>query len=280
MVTTYTIPRCGRIEVIPKDQLDADARGIVWMYEPPMRNANYVMGVDATKGIPNWDRRLRTQDDDRVDNGAIEIIKVGDGARIPDVQVCEYAAPIDPEDLADVANALGRLYAGRNDDDQCLANIEVWPGPGWITAKRMVHQFGYTNIWIPRYVNTLQPQAARNVIGWQSNQRTMRDLWIKGTKHIASGLLTVYSPHLVDEFTDCETDPVKMTAKASFGHHDDRAIAILLAIYGAHDWSDAFVETQSIEAVPGTLPNWQASDISAEALQEAWEEKFSSLLDD
>jgi hypothetical protein len=280
LIQLFTVPKCGQIKIVLKDQLDADPRGIVWMYEPPTRNANYTMGVDATKGIPNWDRKLRTQDDDKVDNGAIEIIRVGDGFKIPDSQVCEYAGPDDPEDLADIANALGRLYAGRSDDDQCLANIEVWPGPGWMTAKKMIHQYGYTNIWIPRYVNTLQPQSARNVIGWQSNQRTMRDLWIRGTKHIASGLLKVHSPSLVEEFTDCETDPVKMTAKATFGHHDDRAIAILLAIYAAHDWNSSMVETQKTEAVVGTLPNWQASDISAEDLAGAWEERFSELLED
>jgi len=250
----FTVPKCGKIEVIPKDQLDADPRGIVWMYEPPTRNANYCMGVDATKGIPNWDRRLRTQDDDRVDNGAIEIIRIGDGFKIPDAQVCEYAGPVDPEDLADVANALGRLYAGRSDDDQCMANIEVWPGPGWMTTKKMIHQYGYTNIWIPRYVNTLQ--------------------------HIARGLLKVYSPSLVEEFTDCETDPVKMTAKATFGHHDDRAIAILLAIYAAHDWTSGMIETEKIAAVPGSVPDWQRSDISAEGLMDAWSERFSELLED
>ena len=279
MVDLFTVPKCGQIRVIPKSHLDTDPRGVVWMYEPPTRNANYVMGVDATKGIPNWDRRLRTQNDDRTDNGAIEIIRVGMEGQ-PDRQVCEYAGPVDPEDLADIANALGRLYAGRNDDDQCLANIEVWPGPGWITAKKMIHQYGYTNMWIPRYVNTLQPQSARNVIGWQSNQRTMRDLWIKGTKHIASGLLTVHSPDLVDEFVDCETDPVKMTAKATFGHHDDRAIAMLLAVYAAHDWSSGMVETEKVEAVQGTVPEWQCSDISAEHLHEAWADRFSELLED
>ena len=283
MIRPYTVDRCGSVVPMEKAryQDDPEPRGLIWIFEPPAMNATYFMGVDATKGIPGWHRSLRTVDDEKTDNGVIEVIRKGNQDKgIPDQQVAEYAAPIDPEDLADVANALGRMYAGRNDDGQCMANIEVWPGPGWMTAKKMIHQYGYTNIWIPRYVNTLAPQSARNVIGWQSNQRTMRDLWIRGQKHISLKRLLIRSPWLVEEFTDCETDPVRMTAKATFGHHDDRAIAILLAIYAAHDWnSEMAIETEKRDVSEGPVASWQASDISADDLESAWEERFSELME-
>src|SRR5262245_12722392 len=113
----FRIGNKSHIRPADKETLDLDPRGIVWIYEPPITRAKYVMGVDPTFGKPQWNRFNRTEDDHVVDNGAIEIIRVGrgepgkEGFR-PDVQVCEYAAPVDPYDLAAIANALGRLYAG------------------------------------------------------------------------------------------------------------------------------------------------------------------------
>ncbi len=45
-----------------------------------------------------------------------------------DIQVAEFAAPIDAEDAAGVVNFLGRMYAGASEEDQALAIIEVQPG--------------------------------------------------------------------------------------------------------------------------------------------------------
>jgi len=276
----YEIGHIARFQKMRKEEVaDGDPRGVVWIFEPPRPGATYVMGVDATKGIPGWHRQLRTNDDGKTDNGAIEVLRVGKEGQ-PDVQVAEYAAPVDPEDLADVCNALGRLYAGRSDDGQCLANVEVWPGPGWMTVKKLIHVHGYTNIWVPKFINTLQPQGPRNVIGWQSNVRSMRDLWIKGTRHLSLGGFIPHSPWLVEEFTDCEVDRVKMTAKASFGTHDDRAIACLLAIWAAHDWSFGVIETTREDVRDRPEPNWQASDISADRLWDQWEERFSEICEE
>src|SRR5262245_61875959 len=106
------------------------------------------MGVDATQGRTGWNRYNRQEDDSAVDNGAIEILRCGRGEPghpgfIPHAQVAEYAAPIDPYDLATVANALGRLYGGRDEDGQALAIIEVYPGPGGPTQRTMMEKYGY-----------------------------------------------------------------------------------------------------------------------------------------
>ncbi|KKK58258.1 hypothetical protein LCGC14_3046250, partial [marine sediment metagenome] len=92
-----------------EEGFDGDPRGILWIYEQPQPNADYVVGVDPTLGLSSWTRYARTRDDVDTDNGAIEVIKVGK----LDVQVAEYAAPINALDLAEAANAIGRLYKGR-----------------------------------------------------------------------------------------------------------------------------------------------------------------------
>jgi hypothetical protein len=113
---------------------DDDPRGLINVWQPPLESANYVVSCDPSYGIAGWHRQLRTEEDEKVDNCAIEVIRCGAG-RGPDVQVAEYAAPIDAEDAAGVVNFLGRMYGGASEEEQALAIIEVQPGPGLLTQR-------------------------------------------------------------------------------------------------------------------------------------------------
>ena len=78
---------------------------------------------------------------------------------------------------------------------------------------------------------------------------------------------------------DCQADDwmVTETARARYGKHDDRVVALMLAIYAAHDWSWEY-ETEKVEVTEGSgSGNWQASDISADSLFDAWEDRFSEI---
>jgi hypothetical protein len=242
--------------------------------EPPSARETYVMGIDPTVGIVTWDRQLRTRDDLRTDNGAIEILRVGRNDN-PDVQVCEYAAPIDPEDLADVANILGRLYGGNDDMGQCLCIIEVYPGPGLLTQRKMLNSLGYSNMFVWKYLDSMSVKLTTS-LGWQSSPKSVRDLWIRGTRHITKKQIRILSPYLGEELAHCEADELKMTAKASSGKHDDRVRAILMAIWAAHDWSFQ-VETQKVEVSTTKQPDWQRSDISYDKMLDAWADRFAEL---
>jgi len=273
---TLTLGKLG--DLIPINVSDRDFRGIIWINEPPIRHATYFMGIDPSKGITGWSRELRTRDDLRVDNSAIEIIRKGKPDE-PDVQVCEYAGPIDPYDLAEIANALGRLYGGSDEDGQCLCIPEVWPGPGLPTLREMINRFGYTNIYVWRYVDSLRPKLTTN-LGWVSSEKSVRDLWIRGTRHIIQERVSIFSLPLIEEMTDCEEDPVKMMGKAIYGKHDDRVRAFLLAIWAAHDWS---LEVDTIPTSDLSLKpqvNWQASDVTIERMNEEWNDQFGALIDE
>jgi len=265
-------------DLIPINVSDRDFRGIIWINEPPIQHATYFMGIDPSKGITGWSRELRTRDDLRVDNSAIEIIRKGKIDE-PDVQVCEYAGPIDPYDLAEIANALGRLYGGNDEDGQCLCIPEVWPGPGLPTLREMINRFGYTNIYVWRYVDSLRPKLTTN-LGWVSSEKSVRDLWIRGTRHIIQERVSIFSLPLIEEMTDCEEDPVKMMGKAIYGKHDDRVRAFLLAIWAAHDWS---LEVDTIPTSDLSLKpqvNWQASDVSIDRMNEEWNDQFGAMIDE
>lgn len=272
----YTIGNLGALTTIPAPY-DKDPRGLILCMEPPSQRETYVMGIDPTVGIVGWNRILRTRDDLRTDNGAIEIIRKGRNGK-PDVQVCEYAAPIDPEDLAYMANVLGRLYAGNDDTGQCLCIIEVYPGPGLLTQRMMLNSLGYHNMFIWKYLDSMSVKLTTS-LGWQSSPKSVRDLWIRGTRHISLDKIKILSPYLAEELAHCEADELKMTAKASSGKHDDRVRAFLMAIWAAHDWSYQ-VEDMKVEVTTTKQPDWQRSDISYEKMLDAWADKFADLQDE
>lgn len=257
----------------------SDGRGIVWLYEPPSPRARYVMGVDAAQGRTGWNRFNQSEEDG--DNGAIVVIRCGSGELgsanyRPDTQVAEYAAPIDPYDLAKVANALGRMYGGRDEDGQALAIIEVYPGPGGPTQRTMMETYGYTNMYRWQFLDTGMPsEHSKFDFGWYSTKQSMQHLWTKGLRYIHRKQMVFKSPYLVEEFADAQMDVVRMRGQATSGH-DDRVTACLLAIWAAHNWSFNIEPAQS-NVHQGPAIEWQATDISSERMADEWEEKWSEL---
>lgn len=280
--TEFRIGGRSRLIKSSDEIYDGDPRGIVWLFEPPRVNARYVMGIDATQGRTGWNRYSRTEDDSQVDNGAIEVFRLGRGEPgsphfTPDVQVAEYAAPIDPYDLATVGNALGRLYGGRNEDGQALCIIEVYPGPGGPTQRTMMEKYGYTNMYRWQFLDTGMPSdSGKFDYGWYSNKQSMQHLWTRGLRCIHRRQAVFKSQYLVEEFADCEMDLIRLRGAAASGGHDDRATACLLALWAGHNWTFN-IEPVQTRVEQGPSVEWQASDISTERMQSAWEERWDEL---
>ncbi len=273
------IIKVGKYELAGLDHSDDDPRGIVWMWEPPRSNANYVIACDPSYGLANWHRELRTEDDEKTDNCAIEVIRCGAG-RSPDIQVAEYAAPIDAEDAASVVNFLGRMYAGASEDAQALAIIEVQPGPGLLTQRELINRFGYSNLFLWQHLDRMAVQQTLSY-GWYSSRQSRQMLWIRGTRHINNRKVTLNSPWLVEEMTDLVLDNfLSFSARAQWGSHDDRMVALLMGIWAANEWN--FENAPEEAAAPQVVnaPSWQASDISAEDMNTSWNERFAALSGD
>lgn len=270
-----------RLTQASDDVYDGDPRGLVFLYEPPNPRAHYVMGVDASQGRTGWNRFSRADDDAEIDNGAIVVLRVGSGEPgskdyRPDIQVAEYAAPIDPYDLGKVANALGRLYGGNNEDGQALCIIEVYPGPGGPTQRTMMETYGYTNLYRWQFLDTGMPSdRAKFDFGWYSSKQSMQHLWTKGLRYIHRKQMTFKSPYLVEEFADCEMDLVRMRGQAARGH-DDRVMACLLALWAAHNWTFQ-IEPIASRVEQGKTVEWQQRDISSERMGDEWEERWQEL---
>jgi hypothetical protein len=260
----FTVGRVGHLDKMNPDEWDGDPRGIVWIFEPPFSGNTYVLGCDPTVGRTGWNRFARVKEDAKTDNGAIEVIKVGKNGK-KDVQVAEYAAPVDAFDLAYVVNVIGRLYAG-TDEDQCKVIIEVFPGPGAGTLQQCL-ELGYTNHFRWEYYGDTIATPTR-AMGWHASNRTNRDLWVKASRHMVLQRVIVKSPWLVEELADARMNIEKNYAENP-GGHDDRVRAFCLALWIANSWSMNIERTQekigTAEAV-----DWQLSDMGLEEIYEGW----------
>jgi len=265
----------GRYRLDQAEQVDLrDPRGIVWVFEEPRPNANYVVSCDPSYGIASWSRHTRTEDDIRTDNCAVEVVRIGD----PDVQVAEYAAPIDPEDAAAVVNFLGRMYGGAHEDGQALAIVEVHPGPGLLTQRELINRYGYLNLFLWQHLDKMVVQQTQ-AFGWYSSRQSRQMLWIRGTRHLNQRKIVINSPWLVEEMTDCVLDNfLSFTARAQWGAHDDRMVATLMAIWAANQWSFDNPPEEQAKPVDANMPDYQFSDCTAEEMTELWNEKMERLI--
>lgn len=256
---------------------DDDPRGIIWTWEAPRPNATYVLASDTSVGITGWTRELRTQNDVKVDNAVVQVLRVGARGK-PDVQVAEYAAPIDHYELASVVNFLGRMYAGSDENEQALACIEMNNG-GWTTQTELINRYGYVNLPPWRQEGGISPKITQK-FGWFSTRQNRRDLWVKGMRHINSRQIILNSPWLIEEMTDCTWDNfLSMTARGIYGSHDDRVVSLLIAIWYAHEWSLDLDPPEDHGLEVKGLPDYQRSDIAYEDMNEDWNDRTSGLFD-
>jgi hypothetical protein len=237
------------------EAVNGDPRGLLLVWEEPKHWAKYVMSADPTEGITNWSRGSRREDDYKTDNGVIEIFRpnaikmplfkngkpVMDKATgtqqfvMRDLQVAEFAAPVDAVELSRVANVMGRMYAGE-ESDQCEFVYESYPGPGPLMTQELI-RLGYGNLWQwQQFANTVAEDT--NIIGWQATPRSTRILWTRARMHLMSRRAKLMSPWAVEEYANAVVDMQKMAAKASYGVHDDRLRACNLAFWVGHRWTD------------------------------------------
>lgn len=194
----------------------------LFIYEWPEPNTQYGFGVDTSDGIGE-------------DGSVIEGLRIGDGWK-PHAQTCEFASPyIKADQLWPMALALGAFYSVHQDTPnrrvqaricvECRGNGEIvqhelkkrgWfnfhPWKKYDNRKRIpdgkVHKEGvFTNVWF---------------------RSMMMDKFLTAVDEEA---LEIGSPWLVNELASLERDPEEVSARASYGAHDDRVIAMCFPLF-------------------------------------------------
>jgi len=194
--------------------------GKLLVFEKPVLDATYVLGVDTAQGRGK-------------DRSVIEVLRVGDLQR-PDTQVAEYATDAkDPKQFAEVVAAVGRLYHGR--DDEALAVIERnTAGGGDLTLEDLRFRWGYTHLYSQKNLDSLTGVWS-TTLGWYTGGTSRPKLALAGQHAINEGYVQLHSPLLLEELETFEGDGTIARAQAASGQYDDRVMAFFLAHWGAHE---------------------------------------------
>ncbi len=195
---------------------------LIWERKKP--GYMYVIGVDASHGLDQ-------------DNAAIEVLRVGNRYR-SDEQVAEFCGDMTPLELADVAWTIGHMYNDQGYPGKLA--IEVNPGsPGIVTQTELLRR-NYPNFY--RWRRPLRLDNKTTVeVGWWTTPGTRPLLTERGVEALNKDTMWINSLRFVDEVDtfvntglDRERGINRKYLEAAPGKHDDRIMALFIALEVAH----------------------------------------------
>jgi hypothetical protein len=180
------------------------------VWERPIREFRYVMGVDVSLG------------NDGGDYSCVQVIKLTDTIE-PDEQVACWRGLIVPEDLAEVVYSIGHWY------NEALAAVEV-NSMGMVTNSILCRDWEYENVYRYKRMDRLK-NFLTDIIGFWTDEKSKRALMSKMSKALHSDSLRIRCEQTVRELYDFTDD----YEAASDGAHDDRLMALHIALYCGHE---------------------------------------------
>ena len=194
----------------------------IFIWEWTTAEEEYLLGVDTGDGIG-------------ADRSVCQVLRKGTLYR-PDEQVAEFAsAYVNAYDFWAVVMAIGTLYSvvrgGALRQPRIVA--EVNRNGESVQLELRKRGWNHFHIWT-RYDNKKIDQSKSTKLGWVTNSwsRPMAlDLLLK---YIDSGWIDINSPWFVDEMSDLERSWDQQDLKAIHGGHDDRIMAMAIALLSAH----------------------------------------------
>lgn len=247
------------------DSTKADNKLLIW--DVAKRGDVHIVGVDASWGV------------DGGNSGAIEVLRVGNKWN-DDEQVAEWRGNVTPLELAGIVEIIGDIYKDKIEGMKALVAVETNPGtPGIVTQTELMRR-GYPNFYIWR--RPLRADGAwTKEFGWWTTPHTRPLLTEMGVDYITKGYLKVNSPFLVEEmgsFVNTWIDRGKKHLEHAPGYHDDRLIALFIALYIAHEGDMKHVAEQRRRAIEERAKAPEAV-VELQTLGLGWEEAISKWND-
>lgn len=193
-----------------KPEFRANRSGRLLVWEGPKNGHHYTCGGDAAGGF------------NERDNAVAQLINVSEHR-----QHAEWVAPVGPEEFTDNMVNLCAWY------NNALAMPEVNGGYGGAVLKRMMQEWGYSNIgreekWDEvglkekKYGFSTQPNTKPGLISYMK--------WI-----LEEGFLLIASRDLLAELSTFQFDGYSARGEAMYSarskRHDDRVMGLALALY-------------------------------------------------
>ena len=201
---------------------DQSADGRIFIYEWPEDGFEYGVGVDTGDGLG-------------LDGSVCQLLRKGDLSR-NDAQVAEMTSPyINAMSFWPWAYALGSLYSAKIQGSRhqarasidCLRNGEI--------VQLEMRKRGWANFhqWM-KYDNKRLRLDRANKIGFFSNNWARTMMLEMLLTYINNGWLDIRSPMFISEMESLEKDEEKQSARAAFGGHDDRIMALGHILFSFH----------------------------------------------
>lgn len=189
------------------------------MWEPPIPNTSYTIGVDPSWGVGK-------------DRAAIHILKNGT-VKNEDIQVGEFCSDeLNVHELTPICYMLGSMYNNSAEGLEALMSVECNISDDIVQQLR--NNYNYSNLFIWKYYDNIKNQLS-NKLGWWTNARTRPKIIIKGVNYIKNGWWKIRSPWTLNELATIEKLDDNAKVQAAAGHFDDLAFAGLIALWSAHD---------------------------------------------
>ncbi len=236
---------------------DPSLKLFIWEY--PEDGETYGIGVDTSDGIGQ-------------DNSVIEILRKATMQRC-DAQVAEFGSSyIKAFQMWPMALAISCFYSvarpGESQRFQCRVAIEC-RGNGEALQHEMQKR-GWRNFhpW-KRYDNKVMTKDQDvNKFGVYTNAWFRPQMMDMLLTHVDEESIDIPSPYLVHELESLERDERVQKAKASYGEHDDRVMAIGFPLFSMHVGEPPSKQyaRRKVEILPGgedpeivQYPIWQPS---------------------
>lgn len=212
------------------DPSDEKFKGKLVVWEWARRGFQYVIGGDASYGI------------DGGDAAALQVLRVGNRWE-GDEQVAEYYGNPSPFDLANVAEMLGSIYTDRTEQRPAIMAIESNPGsPGLLTQTELMRR-GYENFYVWKRP-LKQGGGWSKEVGWWTTPQTRPLLMETGINAVKKGSLTINSSGVcleMQSFVNSKAEKGQWHPEHAPGYHDDRLVALFIALYVAHETDTALI---------------------------------------
>ena len=195
--------------------LDAP-QGKLWIWDEPEQGKAYDIGIDVAMGQGRDDSM-----EEDLDSSVACVLQRGSNK-----QVAEWTSrAVDPFELANVLYWLGKYYN--------TAQIAVETNGIGGGTNQQLSKMGYSNNYVWRYRDEVVPRYSRKT-GWETNSKSKP--WLVGfaSHEMVNGRVHIASESLLRELEMfVQKGPNEWGAVA--GHHDDRAIAWMIALLTSDD---------------------------------------------
>lgn len=244
-----------------------DNKLIIW--EKALPSCVYTVGVDGAYGIEGKDK------------SSIEVLRVGNRL-LGDEQVAEWCGTISPYELAKLCRLVGRMYRDRGMGLDALMACEVNPGSPTLMTQTELQRMGYINFYTwTRPISALGKSVKE--YGWWTTPATRPLLTEKFEEFIKKNYLKINSAPLVEEmrsFVNTHAHLGKKHIEHAPGYHDDRIMALAIALYVAHGGDMQNIADERLRAEerkkvqPENVMQLNASGLSWEEAMARWEDQM------